>query len=158
MFGAVALIGACSSSPDASTEKTEDISVTYVEEVGGETEKFVASLSIDGMACEMSCGSAISSALSSIEGVSNTDIEFNGAEEENFAVVEFDSGITGEKEMIEAVEKLANGHYKVSKVKVTHFKVAETASDKKEDKPIGAITPSLDYDLPNFFSVFSRLF
>ncbi len=158
LFAAAALIGACSTSPDASTTEKENISVTYVEEVGGEKEKYVASLSIDGMACEMSCGSAISSALSGIEGVANTDIEFNGAEEENFAVVEFDSSITGEKEMIEVVEKLANGHYTVNKVKVTHFKVAESDNVPKSDKPIGSIHPKLDYDLPNFFSVFARLF
>ena len=154
---AASLVAACSSSPDASTEKAEDLSVTYVEEVGAESEKFVASISIDGMACEMSCGSAIASALNGIEGVRDTEIDFNGAEEENFAVVEFDSKLTGEKQMIDAIEKLANGHYKVSKVKVTHFKVAESATEEK-DEPIGSLTPKLDYELPNFFSVFSRLF
>jgi len=144
----------CSSNTESNTVTESETEVTFVEETS-DSEKFVASLSIEGMACEMACGSKISGTLADLNGVKNTSIEFNGAEEENFAVVEFDANEISEKEMISAVESLNNGHYAVKTVKVTHFKKAK--DQPKEDK-VSSFNQRFDYDLPNFFSVFSRLF
>jgi len=150
----VLFMSGCSTSTDSNTVVENEAEVTFVEETA-DMEKYVASLSIDGMACEMACGSKISGTLADLTGVKNTSIEFNGAEEDNFAVVEFDASQISEKEMISAVEGLNNGHYSVKAVKITHFKKNE--KELKEDK-VGSVNQSFDYDLPNFFSVFSRLF
>jgi len=150
----VLFMSGCGTGPDSNTTVENETEVTYVEE-NADSEKFVASLSIDGMACEMACGSKISGTLAGLDGVKSTSIEFNGAEEDNFAVVEFDADQISEKEMISAVEGLNNGHYSVKTVKITHFKKGEEKT--KKDK-LGSVNQSFDYDLPNFFSVFSRLF
>lgn len=158
VFGTViiTLLAGCSSDIDESTtEASKDVSVTFVEE-SGDADKYIASLSIDGMACEMACGSKISGTLAALTGVKNTSIEFNGAEEENFALVEYDANEISEKEMISAIEGLNNGHYSVKAVKVTHFTKSKAAEDQSEK--VGAVNQSFDYDLPNFFSIFTRIF
>jgi len=151
---AMLFMAGCNTKTDSVTVSENETQVTFVEE-SSDSEKYVASLAIDGMACEMACGSKISGTLADLNGVKSTSIEFNGAEEENFALVEFDAKEISEKEMIAAVESLNNGHYAVKSVKVTHF-----TKDKKEEKKdkVGAVNQRFDYDLPNFFSVFSRLF
>lgn len=151
---AVLFMAGCNTKTDSLTVSEDETQVTFTEE-SSDSEKYVASLAIDGMACEMACGSKISGTLAGLNGVKNTSIEFNGAEEENFAVVEFDANEISEKEMIAAVESLNNGHYSVKSVKVTHF--TKEKKEEKKDK-VGSVNQSFDYDLPNFFSVFSRLF
>jgi PBP1b-binding outer membrane lipoprotein LpoB len=151
---AILFMVGCNTKTDSVTTSENETQVTFVEE-SSDSEKYIASLAIDGMACEMACGSKISGTLADLSGVKSTSIEFNGAEEENFAVVEFDANEISEKEMIAAVEALNNGHYSVKSVKVTHF--TKEKKEEKKDK-VGSVNQSFDYDLPNFFSVFSRLF
>lgn len=159
--------GGQSNQPDeAVSEATSNVTVSHIEKVSQDGEKFSASLSIDGMACEMMCGSKISSALADVEGVSNAEIEFNGAEEDNFAVVEFDGNQISEQKLIDAVQALANGHYKVKSVEVTHFMApdgsnSDTESDDveaEEKQAVSMVKPELEYQLPNVFSALARLF
>jgi copper chaperone CopZ len=160
----VACGGQSNQKDEAASEAPSDVTVSYIEKVSDDGEKYSASLAIDGMACEMMCGSKISSALAGVEGVSNAEIEFNGAEEDNYAVVEFDGSQVSEQKMIEAVQALANGHYKVKSVEVTHFMAPDGSnvnSDIEEEEDaevVGMVKPKLEYQLPNVFSALARLF
>ncbi|MCA1751606.1 MAG: heavy-metal-associated domain-containing protein [Cryomorphaceae bacterium] len=133
---------------------------TTVESTTG-VEKFTATLAVDGMGCAMACGSKISGALAGLDGVVKTDIDFKGAGESNSVIVEYDASKVSESSMIDAVNELKGGHYEVKSVAVIHHKPAgETPAaneDSKKEK-VSAIAPKLQYELPNIFSVFSRLF
>jgi copper chaperone CopZ len=151
------ILGACSGTDQVQDVKTNsDVNVSFTEE-SGPTEKYLANIAIDGMACEMMCGSKIAGELNGLEGVKNTDIDFKGEGEENYAIVEFDANTVSEQEMIEAVQAIANGHYKVNSVEVKHV-VAGTQSEQEEEEKVSVYKPELEYQLPNIFSVFTRLF
>ncbi|HKK40677.1 MAG TPA: hypothetical protein VJ949_14745 [Cryomorphaceae bacterium] len=151
------VLGACSGTDEASeAEANPTVNVTFTEETGP-TEKYLAKIAVDGMACEMMCGSKIAGELNGLNGVKNTDIEFIGEGEENFAVVEFDANTVSEQEMIKAVQAIANGHYKVNSVEVKHV-VAGPETEEKDEEKVSSYKPELQYQLPNIFSVFSRLF
>lgn len=149
-------LGACTGTDEnRNAESNSDVKVTFTEEAGT-SEKYMANIAIDGMACEMMCGSKIAGELNGLNGVKNTEIDFKGEGEVNFALVEFDANTVSEQEMIDAVQAIANGHYKVNAVEVKHV-VEATESQEEEDK-VGSLKPTLQYQLPNIFSVFTRLF
>jgi copper chaperone CopZ len=107
------------------------------------------------MSCEMMCGNMISGALAELPGVKETTIDFEGAGEVNTVNVEYDKSQTSEKEMIDAVHALADGHYKVKAVKLVQYKNKATETEKGD--AVSEAPSGLDYRLPNIFSVFSRL-
>jgi copper chaperone CopZ len=156
------LANACSNGDSASQKDENAIDVTYTETAAEGTDRYVATLAIEGMACEMMCGNKIAGTLNGLDGVINTEIEFEGEGEINSAVVEFDHNMLSEKEMIEAVQALAGGAYKVRAVNVVHHKVAQNQDDVIEEKDdadkIGSYGQIPDYRIPNIFSVFSQLF
>jgi copper chaperone CopZ len=157
---AVMTAGCSNSVENIETDKNGEVNVTFTETAGDGAERYIATIAIEGMACEMMCGNKIAGTLNGLEGVKSTDIEFKGEGEINSAIVDYDHTLISEQEMIEAVNGLANGAYKVKSVNVTHYKVAESKLDdavSEEDK-VSSYTPSLNYQLPNIFSVFSRLF
>ncbi|MEM9051832.1 MAG: heavy metal-associated domain-containing protein, partial [Bacteroidota bacterium] len=78
------ILVACSETDKTTVSTDSDIEVTFVEEAGAE-EAFVANIAIDGMHCEMGCGGRIASELNKLAGVKNTDIDFFGEGETNFA-------------------------------------------------------------------------
>jgi len=151
------LLGACTGTDQAAEVKNNsEVNVTFTE-VTGPSEKYLANIAIDGMACEMMCGSKIAGELNGLEGVRNTEIDFKGEGEVNFAVVEFDANTVSEQEMIQTVQAIANGHYKVNAVEVQHV-VAGPKSETEDEEKVSAYEPHLQYRLPNIFSVFTRLF
>lgn len=151
------VFGACTETNETSEVSVNpDVKVTFTEEAGP-TEKYLANIAIDGMACEMMCGSKIAGELNGLEGVKNTDIEFKGEGEVNFALVEFDANTVSEQEMIEAVQAIANGHYKVNSVEVKHVTGGAQVEEEVEEE-VSAVKPGIQYQLPNIFSVFTRLF
>lgn len=154
-MSAIVILAACGGSNENKDETSNtDIPVTFTEE-SGEEEKYVANIAIEGMACEMMCGNKIAGTLNELDGVVNTDIEFNGEGEINHALVEFDATTVNEDEMIKAVQSIADGHYKVSSVEVKHIKVVSSGDSEEKGS---AYKPSLEYSLPNVFSVFAGLF
>lgn len=164
--GAVLTMSGCTpqEAETAQTEKSEQSGVqilrTTVESATG-AEKYTATLAVEGMGCAMACGSKISGALAGLDGVVKTDVDFQGAGEQNSVIVEYDASKVSESSMIDAVNGLKGGHYEVKSVAVTHHKASgetpASADENKKDK-VSSITPKLQYELPNIFSVFSRLF
>ena len=156
LFLAILTILVACTEIDKKTVATDStIEVTFVEETGPE-ETFVANIAIDGMHCEMGCGGRIAKELNQLEGVKNTDIDFFGEGETNFALVEFDANTVSEQEMIKVVNDLSSGNYNVSAVEVKHIVKSEESAEEEDDA--SAFNPRVDYKLPNIFSAFSRLF
>ena len=157
LFIILLVFSGCSERTKTISKEVDELKITYVEEVNSDDEKYVASLAVEGMACEMMCGGLISGALAKLEGVKETEIDFNGVEEDNFVLVEFDANSVSEKEMVSAIETLADGHYDVNAVKVTHFRPASSAQQEKKEK-VSSYDTRLKIEMPNIFGVFSRLF
>ncbi len=68
-------------------------------------------IDIEGMTCEIGCARTIQSRLSKKEGVKLAEVNFS----EKKGLVEYDAQIISEKEIIETVEKIADGDlYKVT--------------------------------------------
>jgi len=165
-IGVLLIMGGCTQqgAEVSKTELSENAEVQVLKTtVASDTgrEKYTATLAIDGMGCAMACGSKISGALAGLEGVVKTDVDFKGAGERNNVIVEFDASKISESKMIETVNGLKGGHYEVKSVAVTHHKVTgdKPEADQVEEKDkMSAVTSKLQYELPNIFSVFSRLF
>ena len=97
------------------------VSCARKEEAAGEHSKVLAQsttpemkkveIDIEGMTCEIGCARTIQSKLSKKEGVTLAQVNFS----EKKGLVEYDAQIISEKEIIETVEKIADGElYKVT--------------------------------------------
>ncbi len=149
---------ACGGSEQTSEDvASSDVEVVFTQE-SSDSERYVANIAIEGMACEMMCGSKIAGTLNELDGVSQTNIEFEGEGKTNYALVEFDATTVSEQEMIKAVESIADGIYSVNKVEVKHYTVSEESTGEDEEESGSAYEPEIQYHLPNIFSVFTRLF
>lgn len=126
---------ACGTSDQApAAEKTSDAvaapTVVHTEEVitDGEPVTF-ADLTIDGMSCEMMCGGSIKKSLAALAGVSATEIKFDAATEGgDHAVVTYDPAQVSEEQLVQAVQSLHGGAYKVVGVAVTKQVVSTTTT------------------------------
>lgn len=121
----------------------------------------MADLSIDGMSCEMMCGGSIKKALALLPGVSGTEIKFIEGEERDHAVVTYDESKVSDAEMVEAIQKLHDGQYKVLAVKITkQVKGATTTSTEgapvEESKQVSVLSPAAML-LPGILSLLTHL-
>lgn len=158
VFGLFLFASSCENNSTATTETAVDTEITYADAVADGSEKLVASLAIEGMSCEMMCGGKIAKTLKELNGVKDVEIDFTDMDEESFANVEYDAKQISEKEMIAAVNAIADGIYKVKAVKVTHYKMAARNDKMKENKEVASYKPVVRYKLPNIFSALVSLF
>lgn len=159
VFSLLVFASSCENSSSATTETADNTEITYADAVADGNEKLVASLAIDGMSCEMMCGGKIAKTLKELEGVKDVEIDFTEIDKQSFAIVEYDSKVISEKEMIAAVNAIADGIYKVKAVKVTHYKLAvKDAKVKDNNEEVASYKPVVRYKLPNIFSALVSLF
>lgn len=149
----IACGGSSTPSPAVNVARTES-SVTITSGLPVAT----ADLSISGMTCGMGCGGAIKNALAKLPGVSGTEIEFENAEQANHAVVTYDPAKVSDAELIQAVQSLHDGQYKVQAVGITK-QVLGTGSleapAEAEEAKVNATLP--DVVLPSVVALLSRL-
>lgn len=87
-----------------------------------EVNKTVANISIEGMTCAHGCGGKIQQDLQAISGVKQTDLDYADGRAQNVVMVEYDPATTNEQALIQCVQGIADGKYKVVSVDVMHFK------------------------------------
>ncbi len=121
----------------------------------------MADISIDGMTCEMMCGGSIKKALAALPGIASTEIEFVEGDERDHAIVTFDESKVNDAQMIEAIQGLYDGQYKVLAVKITkQVKAAGSASSEgaatKEEHPVSVLAPAAMI-LPGILSLLSHV-
>jgi copper chaperone CopZ len=157
---AILLFAACTSPQAEEVSTANSLQVIHSEQVSSGPERYVATLAIEGMGCEMMCGTKIAGVLNGLDGVITTDIDFKGEGEVSNVVVEFNAESVNEQQMIEAVSAIASGHYKVKTVEVVHFMPdANTKGSEEVEVEKGiSLKSSLGYRLPNIFSIFRFLF
>lgn len=147
------------------TETVSEEKVTPTVKVvqSAESKKTVASLEIEGMGCAMACGSAINKAISGLDGVLATEIDFDADRDSDFAIVEFEENKVSAEQMMEAVNTLRKGHYKVSAVTIEqHVPAANGASSVDDPKTGGEAAKTKgqidtrSFTLPNILDILNR--
>ncbi len=108
---------------------------------------------IEGMTCKMGCAKTIEKTIAGLNGVAASSVNFD-AEKGHF---EFDASIISEKEIISAIENVAD-QYKVSKwteeANKEETKEIEVPSEaKNEDKSITNVRLIPTFKIPNIFEL-----
>lgn len=157
-----ALFWACGTSSGPSTDAVVDgvqrtekeVTITSGEPVT------MADLSIEGMSCEMMCGGSIKKALAGL-GVTNTEIKMNESEGPDHAIVTYDAAKVSDAQMIEAIQELYDGQYKVVAVTVTKEVKGASASNTgdEERKGEGAVSVSIPKQVvvPSIVALLTRI-
>lgn len=157
-----ATLFACTGNAPEPVAKASAVAIERtVEEVTGAVPATFADLSIDGMSCEMMCGGSIKKALAKLPGVNSTEIKFIEGDERDHAVVNYDATKVSDAEMIDAIQSLYDGQYKVVAVKITKQVPAAggpSASGNKaeESKPVNVINPAAVV-VPGILSLLSHV-
>ena len=142
------LLLSCSSTPPA-PQVASNIERTVVETaISSGTPVTMADISIDGMTCEMMCGGAIKKALGALPGIASTDIKFTEGDERDHAIVTFDESKVNDAQMVEAIQALYDGQYKVLAVKITKQVKANNATSTegaatKEEHQVSVLAPAV---------------
>ena len=123
----------------------------------------IADLSIDGMSCEMMCGGSIKKALAKLPGIASTEIQFIEGDERDHAIVTYDESKVTDAQMVEAIQALHDGQYKVLAVTITKQVRGSSgaSSDEepadKEEKGVKASLPSSDVLLPSILALLTSV-
>ncbi|MBL8011332.1 MAG: heavy-metal-associated domain-containing protein [Flavobacteriales bacterium] len=145
------LLTACSSGPgDAAQAAAEVAGVARVVNevvIADGTPVTFADLSISGMSCEMMCGGAIKKALAQVQGVSTTEIKFVEGDENDHAIVTYDPAQVSDAQLVEAVQKIHDGQYKVVAVAVTK-QVKGDGSASEDGEAAEASEAKVNAELP----------
>lgn len=80
--------------------------------------RLIADLSIEGMTCEQMCGGAIKKALAQL-GVDGVEIRMSEGDGPDHAVVTYDEAKVGDARMVEAIQALNDGQYRVVAIDIT---------------------------------------
>lgn len=143
------LISCATEAPEPMEQAAARTSIERVVEevaVAGGVAATFADISIDGMSCEMMCGSSIKKALAKLPGVNSTEIKFIEGDETDHAVVNYDAAKVTDEEMINTIQGLYDGQYKVVAVKITKqvpaAGAASTEAPKTDDKGVSVLDPA----------------
>ena len=114
-LAAVLFTGCKDTSKDGNieTETPADTTITDTTMVKETASLEKTSFKIDGMSCAVGCAKAIESKLAGLEGVEDAKVDFDTKE----ATVSFDPAKQSPEKLVQTVEKIADGAYKVSEVK-----------------------------------------
>ena len=120
----------------------------------------LADLSIEGMSCEMMCGGSIKKALAAL-GVTGTVIKMSEVEGPDHALVTYDPAKITDAEMIQAIQKLHDGQYKVLAVTITKEVKGNSASNsdasaEAEEDQVSVYSPQ-EVVLPSIIALLGRI-
>lgn len=149
---AITLIFACTS--NISNEVT-DIKKSVIQ-VEGDEFVSIATLSIEGMSCAQMCGKQIEKAVTKVNGVISTKIDFDSEKLVDKCVVKFDPKKTSDDELIAAVSGLMDGKYQVREIQLVNtIKVDDVEQDVESDDE--ASIDIRQFGLPNLFDLLDNL-
>jgi len=118
--------------------------VSYVNAEGDENGTF-AKLTIEGMMCEKACGTKIAKELRNVPGVTSAEVDFEEQRAENFAIVRWNNNLSDPNQLVEAVNKIADGKlYKVQSMEIVTVKKTTgqgKSASEKENVIMGELLP-----------------
>jgi len=106
----------------------------------------IANIEIEGMACEVMCGGKIKEGLSGIEGIVSCDLDFDN----KLATVKFDNKTTSKDEMINVIQELNSGQFKVisSNEKSLDSSSEDVLNSNSAEQSVEVISTT-DFHFPN---------
>lgn len=131
------------------SENNEEEATTSEKSVIDESKVLAVDYKIDGMTCKMGCAKTIEKTVAGLNGVVASSVDFD-AEKGHF---EFDASIISEKEIITAIEKVAD-QYKVEEWKEEKDATEENAPSetKSKDKSVTNVKMPT-FEIPNIFEL-----
>lgn len=105
---------------------------------------------IEGMTCKMGCAKTIEQTIAGLNGVAASSVDFD-SEKGHF---EFDASVISEKEIISAIEKVAD-QYKVNEwtEEATNKEEITPSETKSEDKSATNVKLIPTFKIPNLFKL-----
>jgi mercuric ion binding protein len=151
IFGLGLITNSCGDSDDGKEEE-EKKEEAYVKG---------AKLNIEGMTCSVGCAGTIEKEMGKTDGVSSCEVEF----EDKIAHIKFNPNTISEKEIVEKIEAMNGGQYKVTELNVD----ASESSAAEEPKEMGYMpkrnkgslsnhSKSRDFSFLNVFDILSSIF
>jgi periplasmic mercuric ion binding protein len=116
----------CKKEENNIAEKTAEVALTSPAIAKTET----ASFDISGMTCAMGCAKTIETKLSETEGVEKATINFD----KKTATVSYNAALQTPEKLVEIVEAVADGKYKVSNLKSSADKAMLYQETPKQEK------------------------
>lgn len=131
------------------SENNKEEANTTEKSVIDESKVLAVDYKIDGMTCKMGCAKTIEKTVAGLNGVVASTVDFD-AEKGHF---EFDASIISEKEIITAIESVAD-QYKVEEWKEKKDTSKENAPSetKSEDKSVTNVKMPT-FEIPNIFEL-----
>lgn len=131
------------------SENNKEEANTTEKSVIDESKVLAVDYKIDGMTCKMGCAKTIEKTVAGLNGVVASSVDFD-AEKGHF---EFDASIISEKEIITAIESVAD-QYKVEEWKEEKDTSKENAPSetKSEDKSVTNVKMPT-FEIPNIFEL-----
>jgi copper chaperone CopZ len=157
------MVGCSNQNPGNNDFVPEEGVVYTVREIVGKGEsRSVAHLAIEGMSCQMMCVGSVDKALKNLEGVTSVDFAFDAQVEVDTVVVVYDHFSVSDKALVDAVQDLYKGRYKVKAIYVDRYFDASTKKESAQstEQPNSRFTPAtrFSYSVPNIFGVFTAFF
>tara|TARA_B110000211_G_scaffold213085_1_gene253253 strand:- start:374 stop:808 length:435 start_codon:yes stop_codon:yes gene_type:complete len=124
---------------------------------GATSDKAQLVIEIEGMSCNVSCSPFIQKKLNATEGVESAVVDFDT----KLATVVINEGTVSQEEIVEKIQKLAGGQYKVKSCKatvLTNTEAPKASLESTSDFDISQPEVSTaEFKLPNFFKILNML-
>lgn len=126
----------------------------HKEEITNPVANTETTIGIEGMMCEKGCKSTIQSHLREMNGVIHADVNY----EEKKAEVSFDNRIISSNDMIEMINKLADGIYKANLIDEKPIEASGNTTEIDNAEAEDEISVSnYDFTLPDFLGIFNEM-
>lgn len=141
---------------------------TEVEETNGQQEESVQTdvvpdrmltMEVEGMVCEMGCGSSIRKELINLGGVSAVEFDFEEERASNTAKIAFDKDKVSVDEIVKAVSSINKGQFSVGKVSSEAIQQNHVQQDEATgaDETSQAEMQSVGFEIPNLLDFFAEI-
>jgi mercuric ion binding protein len=110
----------------------------------------IATITIDGMTCEVGCAGYIAKKLNKTKGVKSCDMDF----ETKIATLKFDNTQISAEDIKEIIEDLNDGQYSVTEMSSETLSASSSIRTQNSSDEISVRT---SIEIPNIFSVLKSL-
>jgi len=164
VLGSLVLISCGGEKKNEKKDEKKDTTAVVTAPKMDVTPNAIADFGIKGMVCEMNCVGSVKKTVLALAGVDSWDMEFDSEKDVNHAKVKFDKTVVSEKQMVDAIQKINDGQYKVESVDVREMTEEEIKTDAATSEVLDEINSEEEItsgsggslSMPNIFVVFGN--
>lgn len=144
-----AVLVACSS--ESSEAQAETNGTEQTAEVVADR---ILTVEIEGMVCEMGCGSSIRKELIGLGGVSAIEFDFEDERKTNVAKVAFDKDLVTVDAIVKAITSINNGQFTVGKISSENLDPKHAShSDRSGEEESRVEVSASSFQMPNLLDI-----